>query len=99
MEEEKSVPSNDMDAWLDSGTIANEINARKTEHYSNLVHRVFAQTEAGRELMDIWTESLLKTPVARANSTQIEMGIQEGMNQVTRTIINICNSVEAETKE
>ena len=97
MEEEKTIPSNDMDQWLDSGKEANKENARKVDHYSHLVHRVFAQTDAGRELMDIWTESLLMAPVAKANSTQIEIGIQEGMNQVTRTIINICKSVEAET--
>ena len=97
MEEEKSIPSNDMDKWLDSGRVANEENARKSDHYSHLVHRVFAQTEEGRELMDIWTESLLMAPVANPNSTQIEIGIQEGMNQVTRTIINICKTVEAET--
>lgn len=101
--EEKSIPSNEedetFDSWTEQGAKDNEEGARTVDHYSNLVHRVFAQSDAGRELLAIWKESLLMTPVANPSSTKIEIGIQEGMNQVTRTIINICKSVEAETNQ
>ena len=98
--DQKSIPSNEIDEslddWLNSAPQANKENSRKIEHYNQLVHRVF-RTEAGQDLLSIWTEALLMNPVANNNSTQIEVGINEGLNQFTRNIIKICKSVEAET--
>lgn len=96
--EEKLIPNNPIDAtfdeWNSSGEESNAENALKADHYSQLVHRVFVQTEAGKELLDKWKDDLLMTPVANSNSTQIEVGINEGVHRFIRNIITTCKSAE-----
>lgn len=99
MAEQLEIPNNEFDQWFDSASKSNDENGRISDHYAELVHRVFAQTEAGQELLEIWAEAIIMIPVANVNSTQIEVGIQEGQNRIVRNIINTCKRVEAETNQ
>lgn len=64
---------------------------KKRDH---LIHRVFAQNEAGVELLSIWKESLIMTPVVVEGLGIEHAGIREGMNQFIRGIITTINRVE-----
>ena len=99
MEEEKEIPSNSVDEFFNMAKEANDANAQLVEQHAYLVHRIFAQSKDGCELLEAWAEALLMIPVARTNSTKIEIGIQEGINTFVRNIINTCKSVEAETNK
>ena len=98
MAEQLEIQNNEFDKWFDQASTSNEENTRVADHYNHLLHRVFIQTEQGRELLKIWTDAIISTSVVRPHSTQMEAGIAEGYNQFTRNIINKCNAVEAETK-
>ena len=98
MAEQLEIQNNEFDKWFDQASTSNEENTRVADHYNHLLHRVFIQTEQGRELLKIWTDAIISTSVVRPHSTQMEVGIAEGYNQFTRNIINKCNAVEAETK-
>ena len=87
-------PENSLDAFLDEGLKQQEDSKRLFDANANLIHRVFAQTEAGRELMDLWCDGLMMIPTAQPQSTQIEVGINEGMKQFVRNIIVQVKSVE-----
>ena len=97
MAEQLEIPDNEFDTWIDQANVSNEETTRVADHYNNLLHRVFVQTEQGQELLKIWTDAIISTSVVKPHSTQMEVGIAEGYNQFTRNIINKCNAVEAET--
>lgn len=68
-------------------------NARG-EKIDYLVHKVFAQTEEGQELLSIWKESLMMQPTAEGGLDAVEIGIREGMKRFIRGIILTINRVE-----
>jgi hypothetical protein len=59
-----------------------------------LIHRTFAQTDAGKELLELWTESLLISPGANPGMDNIEIGMREGQKQFIRNIILTIRKVE-----
>jgi hypothetical protein len=81
------LPENSIDQFLDEGLKQQEAFKRLVEQEAIRVHKVFAQNEDGRELLEHWKDSLLMVPSAGPNSTQIEIGIAEGIKQFVRNII------------
>jgi len=52
-----------------------------------LIHKVFAQTDAGKELLEIWQESLLVTPTVDPSYNDLQIGMNEGFKTFIRNII------------
>lgn len=59
-----------------------------------LTHKVFEQTEEGRELLEIYKEALIVTPGAMPGMDQVEVGIIEGRKAFIRNIILTIRRVE-----
>ena len=66
----------------------------KIDKRNHLHHRVFAQSESGRELLGLWKEQLAMIPTLDSHSTQFAAGMNEGEKNFVRSIINIINQVE-----
>ena len=66
----------------------------KGRHLDYLIHKVFAQSEEGRELVGIWKESLIMTPTAEEGMDMISVGIREGLKRFLRQIYLTINRVE-----
>lgn len=84
-----------------SGTISKEEadklskeNQAKGEKIDYLVHKVFEQTEEGKELLDIWREALMMTLTADTGMDNISIGIAEGYKRFIRNIILTVRKVE-----
>ena len=58
-------------------------------HLDYLIHKVFAQNEAGVELLETWKESLIMTPIQ-----EHEYAVREGMNRFIRGILLTVKRVE-----
>lgn len=69
----------------------NEQMWNKTEQ---LIHQVFEQNPQGRELLAIWKEALIMTPTVTPNSTQFQVGIEEGKREFIRNIYLTVKSVK-----
>lgn len=61
-----------------------------------LIHRTFAQTESGKELLELWKDSLIMRPCVTPNSTQFQAGIEEGKKEIIRNILLTIKKVEAD---
>ena len=59
-----------------------------------LIHMTFAQTEAGAELLALWTDSLIMSPGARPGMDNVEIGMVEGQKSFIRNIIITIKKVE-----
>lgn len=66
----------------------------KYEQLDYLIHRTFAQTESGAELLKLWVEALQMTADAKPGMDQIEIGIIAGKKEFIRNIILTINRVE-----
>lgn len=97
MNNQQSNPFDDMGGIpdqqeLDRIQAENNIQWGKLE---NLIHRVFKQNKAGEELLELWKEALIMTPTATANSTQLQVGIEEGKREFIRNIYLTIKNVES----
>ncbi len=81
------LQENSIDEFLNEGLKQQEAFKTLVEKEAIRVHKVFAQNEDGRELLEHWKSSLMMLPSAGPNSTQIEIGIAEGIKQFVRNII------------
>jgi len=61
-----------------------------------LVHKTFAQTESGAELLAIWSESLTMSSVLTDGNDLVSIGHAEGVKSVIRNIILTIRKVENE---
>jgi len=86
------------DMGLDLDPVEIERYRKEQEELYNridqLIHRTFAQTEAGMELLELWTESLKISPGARPGMDNIEIGIIEGQKSFIRNIIITIKKVD-----
>jgi hypothetical protein len=76
---------------------AQKIQKEQEEKYKrldHLIHRVFAQSEAGAELFKIWYDTLIMNPVVMEGTGPETWGIREGMNRFIRGIKLTINRVE-----
>jgi len=81
------LQENSIDEFLNEGLKQQQAFKTLVEKEAIRVHKVFAQNEDGRELLEHWKSSLMMLPSAGPNSTQIEIGIAEGIKQFVRNII------------
>jgi len=68
----------------------------KGKRIDYLIHKTFSQNENGKELLEIWKESLIMSSTAEEGSDLVAIGIKEGMNRFIRGIILTINRVETE---
>lgn len=74
-----------------------EANYNKLDY---LIHRVFKQSEAGAELLDIWVQNaLIMAPTARAGDDLLAIGLEEGKKEFIRKVLLTINKVEGDTNE
>lgn len=66
----------------------------KGERLDNLIHKVFQQSEEGRELVAIWKESLIMQATAEGGMDLLEVGIREGQKRFIKSIILTVRKVE-----
>lgn len=66
----------------------------QAERLDYLIHKVFEQSEEGRELINIWRESLILTATADDGMDAVAIGIREGMKRFIRGIILTIRRVE-----
>jgi len=69
----------------------------KGARLDNLIHRTFAENEAGEELLGLWLESILMIPTAQAGMEPLEIGINEGVKQFIRNIILTVRKIDEGT--
>lgn len=81
-----------------------EANKQRTEDEAKgnkidyLIHRVFAQSEEGRELLEKWEGALILEPTANPGDDMITIGINEGLKRFIRNIKLTVRKVEGESK-
>lgn len=61
-----------------------------------LIHKTFAQTEDGRELLSLWEDALLLNSTAQPGDDLLSIGINEGQKTFIRNIILTIRKVENE---
>lgn len=61
-----------------------------------LIHKTFAQTEDGRELLNLWEDALLLNSTAQPGDDLLSIGINEGQKTFIRNIILTIRKVENE---
>lgn len=61
-----------------------------------LIHRTFAETESGRELLELWEDVLLLNPTAEPGDDLLRIGLSEGQKSFIRNIILTIRKVENE---
>lgn len=59
-------------------------SAEKLDH---LIHKIFAQTNEGVELLELWKESLMMVSTAEPNMDSIEIGIREGQKRFIKSLL------------
>ena len=68
-----------------------EEKARRRDY---LTHRVFAETESGRELLEIYKRELMTVATVKPNMDLLEIGLRAGMKEFARQIVMIVERVE-----
>lgn len=58
----------------------------KAEKIDHLIHKVFAQSEEGKELLSVWEETLIMSAGAEEGMDLIGVGIREGYKRFIRNI-------------
>lgn len=66
----------------------------QAEKIDNLIHRVFAQNEHGKELLEIWQEALILNPTVVEGAGLESHGIEEGKKRFIRGILLTIRRVE-----
>ncbi len=76
-----------------------KIQAKEKERFDKidyLIHQVFEQSKAGKELLNIWHDAIIMSPTVTPNSTQFGAGIEEGKKEFIRSILLTVKKVEAD---
>jgi len=85
-----------LDAQIGDVEVSTSNESEQHKRIDYLIHKVFAQSEDGRDLLTIWEESLKMRPCAPANAGLLEIGKNEGMKDFIRKIILTIRNVENE---
>ena len=59
----------------------------KAEKLDYLIHKIFQQSKDGKELIEIWKQSLMMVSTAEAGMDNIEIGIREGQKRFIKGIL------------
>jgi hypothetical protein len=92
----EALQENDIDSFLDEGMKQKEAFDKLADENAVLLHRVFAQTPEGIELLAKWKNELIMLPSILPESTQFGAGLTEGMKAFVRNVIVQVQSVEQE---
>ena len=92
----EALPENSIDSFLDDGIKQKEAFNKLAEESAVLLHRVFAQTPEGVELLEKWKNDVIMIPSILPESTQFSAGLTEGGKMFVRNIITQVQSVEKE---
>ena len=94
-EEERNF-FDELDSGMDPKEAARQMleAQAKSDKLDYLIHRVFEQNEDGKELINIWKESLIMSSTAEGGLDMLEVGIREGLKRFIRGIILTVNRVE-----
>ena len=88
---------NSLEQFLDEGNAQQQKFKELAEKNAILIHKVFEQSEDGRELLAKWKDDLVMVPSVQPHYTQFEAGMAEGAKMFIRNIIIQVNTVESET--
>lgn len=83
-----------LDDILDPEPQWTEEQQKHFEKLDYLIHKVFAQTEEGKELLEYWIEALLMSPTAEPGYDPLMIGLQEGKKTFIRSILLTIDKVE-----
>ena len=91
-----SNPFDDIGLDLDPETIQRQQQDQqaRNERLDHLIHKTFAQTQSGIDLMVLWDESLRMAPGLQPGMCDKEAGIIEGKKSFIRSIILTIRRVE-----
>ncbi|MCP4090275.1 MAG: hypothetical protein GY746_10835 [Gammaproteobacteria bacterium] len=64
-----------------------------------LMHRIFQQTDAGRDLLEEFKDSLMKVPADNKGPDPFYLGMEEGRKQFIRNIILTIEQIEGKPNE
>lgn len=64
-----------------------------------LIHKIFAQTDEGRELLSEMQKSLIMMPGDRLGNDLFNLGKEEGRKEFIRNIINTIETIEGNANE
>lgn len=59
-----------------------------------LIHKTFAQTDSGKELLEYWKEHLIMSPTCTPSDNDLQIGYNEGTKSFIRNIILTIRKVE-----
>lgn len=68
----------------------------KHDKIDYLIHKLFKQTDEGKELLGVWMQSLIFKPCAEPGMDTLEIGINEGYKRFIRNIKLTIDRVEGE---
>ena len=91
-----SNPFDDIGLDLDPETIKKHQSEQQSrnERLDFLIHKTFAQTQSGIDLMVLWDESLRMAPGLQPGMCDKEAGIIEGKKSFIRSIILTIRRIE-----
>jgi hypothetical protein len=78
------------------------INALAGDNHMMLIHRVFRQTPAGKELLDLWIKRFLidTDPVRKGElHSEIDIGLEVGLQNFIRAINRSCVAIDNQKPE
>ena len=92
------LQQNDLDSYLDEGLQQKNAFSEVVAQENYLLHRIFAQTEDGKKLLNKWKDQMIMIPTVQPHYSQFEAGIAEGFKSFVREIINQLEAVTSEEK-
>lgn len=72
-----------------------ESDKAQFEKIDHLIHKVFSESVAGSELLEIWTESLKFNPTAQPGYDLLVIGMEEGKKQFIRNLLTTIKKVQS----
>lgn len=89
------MSNNEKNAFDELGKSEKTPSNPQADKLNHLIHKTFVQSEAGAELLDIWTiKGLVMSPTAEQGMDLLEIGIREGRKSFIRDLILTIKHVE-----
>ena len=73
-----------------------EIAEARGQKIDKLIHMTFAQSDAGQDLLEVWSAAIMMRPTAEPGLSDIEIGIREGRKSFLRDIVLTIAKVEGD---
>jgi hypothetical protein len=75
-----------------------EWSEEQKQHFEKLdylIHKIFAQTDEGKELLEYWKRALTLSPTAEPGYDLLDIGLAEGKKTFIRNILLTIDKVES----